>query len=49
MILMGDDFRYTWAPSAYASMDNMIAFINQRYPHKYHLRYSTPSDYLDAL
>jgi hypothetical protein len=27
----------------------MIEYINQRYPDKYELRYSTPSEYIDAL
>ena len=49
IILMGDDFRYVEAETNYESLDNLIATMNEMYPDKYYLRYSTPSDYLEAL
>ena len=30
-------------------MDNMIAYMNEHHSDKYHFRYSTPSDYVDAI
>jgi hypothetical protein len=33
----------------YASMDNMISYMNENYGDKYIFKYSTPSDYVDAV
>ena len=30
-------------------MDNMISYMNKHHSDKYHFRYSTPSDYIDAI
>jgi hypothetical protein len=30
-------------------MDNMINYMNKHYSDKYKFRYSTPSDYVDAI
>jgi len=49
LMLMGDDFRYMNAAQNYDSIDNMIAYMNKHHSDKYILRYSTPSDYVDAL
>jgi hypothetical protein len=45
----GDDFRYMDAFKEYQNLDRMIEFMNTHYSDKYFLRYSTPSDYIDAL
>jgi len=46
---MGDDFRYEFAWLNYGSMDALIDAVNELFPDKYHVRYSTPSDYLKAI
>jgi hypothetical protein len=33
----------------YKNMDNMIAYMNANYADKYEFKYSTPSNYVDAL
>jgi lysosomal alpha-mannosidase len=48
-VVFGGDFEYMNAFQNYASMDNMIAYMNENYGEKYHFRYSTPSDYVDAV
>lgn len=46
---MGGDFRYMNAAQNYWSIDNMIEYMNEHYSDKYLFKYSTPSDYVDAL
>jgi len=48
-VLFGDDFRYMNAFQNYFSMDSMIQYMNEHHGDKYFFRYSTPSDYIDAL
>lgn len=48
-MLFRDDFRYMNAFQNYENMDAMISYMNENYGEKYHLRYSTPSDYVDAV
>lgn len=48
-VLFGDDFRYMSAAQNYQSMDNMIAYFNTHHSDKYFFRYSTPSEYVDAV
>lgn len=49
LMLFGDDFRYMNAFQNYQNMDAMIEYMNANHGDKYHLRYSTPSDYVDAV
>ena len=48
-IVFGDDFKFINAHWMYLSMDNMIDYMNENHGDKYHFRYSTPSNYVDAL
>jgi lysosomal alpha-mannosidase len=48
LIPMGCDFQYTNANQNFYSMDNMITYINARYPNMT-LFYSTPSEYIKAI
>lgn len=45
----GDDFAYMNAFEGYTSIDKLIDYINENYKDEYELRYSTPSEYIDAL
>ena len=45
---MGDDFEYTNAKTNYDSMDKLISGFNSRFGDM-QLRYSTPSEYLQAI
>ena len=45
----GDDFRYMKADQNYRSMDNMICYMNENSDGKIRYKYSTPSQYIDAL
>jgi hypothetical protein len=47
--VFGDDFKYMNAPWMYDNLDNMIKYMNENFGDKYLLRYSTPSDYIDAI
>lgn len=49
LVVFGDDFKYINAPWYYEDLDNMIKYMNENYGDKYHFKYSTPSDYIDAL
>lgn len=49
LVLFGDDFRYMDAFQYYQSLDNMIEYMNKNHGDKYFFRYSTPSDYVDAI
>mmetsp|Transcript_1042 Transcript_1042/g.1904 ORF Transcript_1042/g.1904 Transcript_1042/m.1904 type:complete len:329 (+) Transcript_1042:599-1585(+) len=48
-MVFGDDFRYMNAFQNYHNMDGMISYMNEHYGDKYLFKYSTPSDYIDAL
>lgn len=48
-VVWGDDFQYINAAQNYLNMDNMIAYMNEHYGDKYHFKYSTPSNYVDAV
>ena len=48
-VVFGGDFEYINAFQNYYSMDNMISYMNKHHSDKYHFRYSTPSDYVDAI
>ncbi|XP_034669857.1 lysosomal alpha-mannosidase-like [Drosophila subobscura] len=48
MVPMGDDFHYANAQKNYKNMDKLIKYVNQL-QFKYHVFYSTPSCYLNAL
>jgi len=48
-VVFGDDFKYMNAPWMYESLDNLIKYMNDNYGDKFFFRYSTPSDYIDAL
>lgn len=45
----GDDFAYINGFGNFNNLDRMIKYINSRYPDEYELRYSTPSEYIDAI
>ena len=48
-VVFGDDFRYMNAFQNYENLDNMIEYMNEHHSDKYFFRYSTPSEYVDAL
>ncbi|XP_041448156.1 LOW QUALITY PROTEIN: lysosomal alpha-mannosidase-like [Drosophila obscura] len=48
MVPMGDDFHYENAQSNFKNMDKLIKYVNQL-QFKYHVFYSTPGCYLNAL
>ena len=48
-VVFGGDFEYVNALQNYYSMDNMISYMNEHHSDKFHFRYSTPSDYVDAI
>ena len=48
-VVFGEDFNYMKASQNYQSMDNMIDYMNSHYQDKYLFKYSTPSQYVDAL
>jgi len=45
----GDDFAYMNGFDNFANLDRMIKYINMQYPDNFTLRYSTPSEYIDAI
>jgi hypothetical protein len=45
----GDDFGYINGFGDYTNIDRMIKYINKNYPDQFYLRYSTPSEYIDAI
>lgn len=48
-VVFGTDFAYMNAFQNYINMDAMIEYMNEHHSDKYLLRYSTPSDYIDAV
>ncbi|XP_022230104.2 lysosomal alpha-mannosidase-like [Drosophila obscura] len=48
MVPMGDDFHYEYAQRNFKNMDKLIKYVNQL-QFKYHVFYSTPGCYLNAL
>lgn len=48
-VVFGDDFQYVNAYQNFENMDNMIEYMNKAYPDEYFFRYSTPSDYINAI
>lgn len=49
LLMFGFDFEFMDAFYNYGNMDNMIAYMNENYGHRYHFQYSTPSNYVDAI
>jgi hypothetical protein len=47
--MFGDDFEYKSASANYQNMDAMIEWMNENHGDKYIFKYSTPSDYIDAI
>ena len=45
----GDDFAYMNAFGDFTNIDKMIQYINEKYSDYYYIKYSTPSEYIDAL
>lgn len=45
----GGDFAYSNAFFDYKQLDGLIRYMNLHYADKYHFRYSTPSEYIDAI
>lgn len=48
-MLFGCDFQYMQAHLNYRNLDNMIEYVNANFGDKYHFKYSTPSEYVEAL
>ena len=48
-MLFGTDFMYQNAHWNYNNMDYMIEYMNENFGDKYFFKYSTPSDYIDAI
>ena len=48
-MVFGDDFYYSNAFLNYDNMDDMINYINKKYGEYVTFKYSTPSDYIDAV
>ena len=48
-MVFGRDFQYQQAEFNYKNMDAMIHYMNKNYGDKYFFRYSTPSDYVNAI
>jgi hypothetical protein len=49
LVLFGDDFRYMNAFQNYRNMDNMISYMNKYHGDRFLFKYSTPSEYVDAV
>lgn len=49
LVLWGGDFCFTNANYNYQMYDNLIEYMNRHHGDKYEFRYSTPSDYVDAV
>jgi hypothetical protein len=49
LVLMGEDFNYMNAEENYINIDNMITYMNANFADKYTFKYSTPSNYVDAV
>ena len=47
--VFGDDFKYINAHWMFTQLDNMIEYMNANHGDKYYFRYSTPSEYIDAV
>ena len=45
----GDDFAYMNAFQDMTNIDRLIDYINENYSDEYEIRYSTPSEYIDAI
>lgn len=45
----GDDFAYMNGFGDFTNLDKMIKYINEKYGDQYEFRYSTPSEYIDAI
>lgn len=48
-VLFGCDFTYMNAHHNFNFMDNMINYMNKYHSDKYIFKYSTPSEYVNAL
>ena len=47
--VFGEDFKYINAHWMFQQMDNMIEYMNANHGDKYIFKYSTPSEYIDAV
>lgn len=47
--VFGDDFKYINAHWMFTQLDNMIEYMNKHHGDKYFFRYSSPSEYIDAV
>lgn len=45
----GDDFAFMNAYGDYTNIDRLISYINEKYAGEFEVRYSTPSEYIDAI
>ena len=48
-VLFGEDFEWMNAPQFYKNLDNMIEYMNKHHGDRYLFKYSTPSEYVDAV
>jgi lysosomal alpha-mannosidase len=49
LLQFGNDFAYINAFGDFTNIDRMIDYINKHYSDYYEIRYSTPSEYIDAV
>jgi hypothetical protein len=49
LLLFGMDFNYMNAFQNYENMERMMAYMNENFKGKYHFKYSTPGNYIDAI
>ena len=48
-IQWGGDFRFMNAFDNFQQLDRLIEYMNEHHGDQYHLKYSTPSEYVDAV
>jgi lysosomal alpha-mannosidase len=49
LVVMGSDFGFMDAFWNFQQIDDLIAYVNEHHGDKFHLKYSTPSVYVDAI
>lgn len=49
MMLVGDDFQWAHASFNYFNIDKLIKYVNNKNTSLYTLRYSTASEYFEAI
>lgn len=49
MIILGDDFYWLHASFNFYNIDKLIKFVNERNTSQFLIKYSTASEYFDAI